>query len=919
VATVGTFLKRTDFVAAFEALTDHKPYYWQECLFHEFLAGCFPQNINLPTGAGKTSIIPIWLLALAEQSRVEGRPTTIPRRLVWIVDRRVVVDQATEEAQNLRKALNTSKPELELLQKSLRNIALNLENQEPLAISTLRGEREDNREWSMDPSRPAVIVGTVDMIGSRLLFSGYGDSRYWRAQHAGLLGHDSLIVNDEAHLTRALGQLLCSVETHQTAMLKPFRTIRLSATHPESECWPKSLDRDQQHPHFKKTFEATKRLFIQTHPAVSLESAILNTATIPKAGRTVVFVRKPETVRKIAEGIRKRLATTDMADRVLTLTGTMRGFERDQLANKEIFKVFSSPVRPTQDYWLVATSAGEVGINISADQLITDLDTVDHLLQRFGRLNRFGETKGIAHLIANEKPKEERHTATLAFLREKLEGNEEDGYDISPRALFGMHLDENACSERSLLAPLRPWHIDVWSQTSLGLHPSRPMVEPWLRGQQKNAAETYLCWREDVADLIAWGVADDQREEVLEKYRVLAHEQLQLPTYRLLEDLRMLFSRAERKATVLRIKPDGTVSTLNLPIIRNGANVRNEDDTGAVIKELAYCRLIFPPGLGTLEDGMFISNWSLTGPDLESEAEPQSLEGYDVSGAQQREDKNGVRSETRASFRVTLNGDLVAGIQRLGKIPHSEYSTVVRGNLEKLERGDLERFAAENGWKFLFKVEPDRDSEEDKRVALLYFGPINFQQKSPTEVLSIKKHCEHVRDLTVSLAQRLGLDLQVVEALKNAGELHDLGKCVPIWQKAAGNPWDNATQQFKHEAIAKPIGNMRGRQLGGFRHELSSLQRASERLQSASLTEAVIELAQHLIASHHGHARPCFESKAYDRTQLTDSAKVAHQSTLRFAALQKKYGAWGLAYLESILRAADGLASQGYREQPSDA
>ena len=35
----------------------------------------------------------------------------------------------------------------------------------------------DNREWLEDPAAPAIIVGTVDMIGSCLLFEGYGVSR----------------------------------------------------------------------------------------------------------------------------------------------------------------------------------------------------------------------------------------------------------------------------------------------------------------------------------------------------------------------------------------------------------------------------------------------------------------------------------------------------------------------------------------------------------------------------------------------------------------------------------------------------------------------------------------------------------------------------------------------------------------------
>lgn len=43
-----------------------------------------------------------------------------------------------------------------------------------LPISTLRGQFVDNRDWLADPAAPAIVVGTVDMIGSRLLFMGYG-------------------------------------------------------------------------------------------------------------------------------------------------------------------------------------------------------------------------------------------------------------------------------------------------------------------------------------------------------------------------------------------------------------------------------------------------------------------------------------------------------------------------------------------------------------------------------------------------------------------------------------------------------------------------------------------------------------------------------------------------------------------------
>ena len=70
------------------------------------------------------------------------------------------------------------------------------------------------------------------------------------------------------------------------------------------------------------------------------------------------------------------------------------------------------------------------------------------------------------------------------------------------------------------------------------------------------------------------------------------------------------------------------------------------------------------------------------------------------------------------------------------------------------------------------------------------------------------------------------------------------------------------------------------------------------------------DLILHLIAVHHGYGRPHFPPKAFDPERPDAvAAKVAAEVPQRFARLQRKYGRWGLAYLESLLRAADYAAS----------
>ncbi|HXF52816.1 MAG TPA: hypothetical protein VNK52_01715 [Hyphomicrobiaceae bacterium] len=89
-----------DFTDSFRSLTGNSPFRWQERLFAKFESGAIPHACDIPTGLGKTSVIVLWLLALAAQ--VERRAVHLPRRLVYVVDRRTVVDQASAVAVGLR-------------------------------------------------------------------------------------------------------------------------------------------------------------------------------------------------------------------------------------------------------------------------------------------------------------------------------------------------------------------------------------------------------------------------------------------------------------------------------------------------------------------------------------------------------------------------------------------------------------------------------------------------------------------------------------------------------------------------------------------------------------------------------------------------------------------------------------------------
>lgn len=217
------------------------------------------------------------------------------------------------------------------------------------------------------------------------------------------------------------------------------------------------------------------------------------------------------------------------------------------------------------------------------------------------------------------------------------------------------------------------------------------------------------------------------------------------------------------------------------------------------------------------------------------------------------------------------------------------------------------------------EIAPPEDSDapsRKKRFWHWYVRPSDAEDatRASSRPIAWEHHTQDVVCRASEIVEALNLPDELKSAVILAAELHDLGKQREIWQRSIGNP-NPADWRAKP---GKPVDGPRwkSRRLGDYRHELGSLLdlldgvgEHAARLQG--LDEEMRDVVLHLIAAHHGYARPHFPLSAYDheRYNTQQNEQVAHEAKQRYARMQRRYGRWGLAYLESLLRAADWAAS----------
>ena len=211
------------------------------------------------------------------------------------------------------------------------------------------------------------------------------------------------------------------------------------------------------------------------------------------------------------------------------------------------------------------------------------------------------------------------------------------------------------------------------------------------------------------------------------------------------------------------------------------------------------------------------------------------------------------------------------------------------------------------GWRDIFRFATER-SEEGETLRWLIIE--NWRGNSTSEeARSVSRPQLLSAHQTWAVAQiwgvsaRLGLPEHFVRVLSIAARLHDEGKRAARWQRAFNAPSGG-------EAHAKTEGPINQSLLDGYRHEFGSLPFIEKDAEFATLNPALQDLALHLVAAHHGRARPIIETRGCEDAPPSALEGRASDVALRFARLQKQWGPWGLAWWEVLLRSADHQASR---------
>ena len=635
-----------DFDAFFHAVHGVTPFPWQSRLARQVLSeGRWPDQLDLPTATGKTAALDIAVFHLAADAH-KGVDRRAPIRIAFVVDRRLVVDDAYARAVRIAKALaNPNAPEaVKRVGEALLPLAeepLGDGSKRPLLVRKLRGGVPREDDWARTPSQPTILTSTVDQVGSRLLFRGYGLKHTMAPIHAGLLGADCLILLDEAHLSRPFQQTLAAIESlgrgRGAEPVRPLRWAVMTATPAAKADRPfflddadfanqtlsarltkskptrlvaiksgKGGDAEGEDEGGRATDAALRRTIERERLAAVVEqvdAALTHLKSMAGSIQPVVgvVVNRVLRARSVYEKLVERFKSGEdgEASDVTLVIGPARGVDRERLADRDLAPLRTgcdaqraALVRPRI---VVATQTIEAGVDLDFDALITEVSALDALRQRFGRLNRAGRdilpyAVILAHPRDDLKPKgagDPIYGFAAAKTWEWLEAwSREGGVDFANEAMKSRlaMLSEEAL--QGLLTPnnnapvVMPAYVDLWSCTS-PVPAADPDVALFLHGPARDVAKVRLVWRADLTrDNLARAGA------VLEEAPPKAAEAVEVSLASARTWMASLNGRRSSQPDFSdvpeRESDDVAASTLGLPVYRVGSKSNAGEKPGLV-------------------------------------------------------------------------------------------------------------------------------------------------------------------------------------------------------------------------------------------------------------------------------------------------------------------------------------------------
>lgn len=554
----------------FEAVWGYRPYPWQSRLAELVTTTGWPDLLDLPTGAGKTAALDVALYHI-----LIDRENRAPRRVFLVVDRRIIVDQAAARARRLAQRLGegaqgTGPAVLIEAAKALRDVVG--PGVPLLTTEALRGGQRRVDDWARYPHVPVLAASTVDQVGSRLLFRGYGLSASAQPIHAGLVGCDTLFLLDEVHLQAPFAELMRQLNDVRRAdkereFERPVRAVHLSAT-PSAEAADVDVfslaASDRETPRLKALLDASKPARLEEvkvrgtaspaeKRAVVAQAAAAAALEMVQEGRRAVgvVVNRVDTARRVWH----ELADNESVD-VELLTGRMRPLDRDGVLDRVEPRVDpgrSAPDGAERPLVLVATQCIEAGADYDLDGLVTECASLDALRQRFGRLDRRGvcaERVGMAargvvlgrtDADARDDPVYGQAMYNTWMWLKSIAVDLVVDFGISAMAgalAKGTVNVEGLVARGREAAVLMPAYLDQWAQTRPRPH-ADPDPEVFLHGipgdDERVLEDVRVIWRADIdpgeLDAAADGVLPDAAVTRLQMVPPATVEALSLPVW----------------------------------------------------------------------------------------------------------------------------------------------------------------------------------------------------------------------------------------------------------------------------------------------------------------------------------------------------------------------------------------------------